>query len=499
MSATYVLAPDRHLPPGMVDPDLLAAGSLTNSWLDHWRADGARTVVHDAKYGWVTAAELEERSRDIAHRLAGAGLSFGDRVVMSAAASLDLVVAHIAALRMGAIVIPTNTAYREREFLHVVRDSTPSVVLTDDVERASWVRADGSDAVVVGVEVDLPAAKSCELDVAGIDDPALIAYTSGTTGTPKGAVLTHGNLLASAEALRLAWRWQPDDRLILALPLFHLHGLGVGLHGTLTAGASIVVRPRFDVRDVLDQARHHRASLFFGVPTMYRRILESGAADELASLRLCVSGSAPLSAADHVAVASASGQHIIERYGMTETVITVSNPYDGDRRPGTVGFPLPGVEARLADDTNEIQLRGPSVMAGYWQRPDATREVFVGSGWISTGDIGAIDEFGYLSIVGRSKELIISGGYNVYPREIEDVLRNVPGVVDVAVVGKPHVEWGEQVVAFVVADGVTEQQLRDFAATQLASYKQPKLVRFVDGLPRNEMGKVLKQQLTEAT
>jgi malonyl-CoA/methylmalonyl-CoA synthetase len=499
MIAPHVLSSQRHLPAGTADPELLAAGSLTNSWLQRWRADGRHRVVHDAKYGWVTAAELEERSRQIAHRLAAAGLSFGDRVVMSAAASVDLVVAHVAALRLGAIVVPTNTGYREREFLHVIHDSTPSVVLTDDPRRIAWITASGSDVVVAGVDVDLPAAKSCDLDVASIDDPALIAYTSGTTGTPKGAVLTHGNLLASAEALRLAWRWQPDDCLMLALPLFHLHGLGVGVHGTLTAGASVVLRPRFDVRDALDQAREHHASLFFGVPTMYRRILESGAADELAPLRLCVSGSAPLSASDHAAFASASGQRIIERYGMTETVITVSNPYDGERRPGTVGFPLPGVEVRLADDTNEIYLRGPSVMPGYWQRPDATREVFVGSGWITTGDIGAIDEFGYLSIVGRTKELIISGGYNVYPREIEDVLRNYPGVVDVAVVGKPHAEWGEQVAAFVVADGVTEQQLRDFAATQLASYKQPKLVRFVDDLPRNAMGKVVKQQLTEAT
>ena len=210
-----------------------------------------------------------------------------------------------------------------------------------------------------------------------------------------------------------------------------------------------------------------------------------------------MSGSAPLSEADHAAFATASGQRIIERYGMTETVITVSNPYEGERRPGTVGFPLPGVELRLHDETNEVWVRGPSVTPGYWQRPDATREVLSASGWMSSGDIGDIDECGYLKIVGRSKELIISGGYNVYPREIEDVLRDYPGVMDVAVVGRPHPEWGEQVTAFVVANGVSERQLREFAGSQLAAYKQPKLLYFVDDLPRNAMGKVLKQELTD--
>lgn len=495
MITAPLLPPEGHLPPGTPAPDLLGAGNLTNSWVDRWRTDGRRPVLFDDKYGWLTAAEVEGRSRLIARRLAAAGLSIGARVVMSAGPSADLALAHIAALRLGAIVVPVNTAYREREFAHVIRDSTPKVVLTDATERAQWVRSAGSDATTLGVEADLPPAASCDLDAAGIDDPALIAYTSGTTGIPKGAVLTHGNLLASAEALRLAWRWLPADRLVLALPLFHLHGLGVGLHGTLTAGASVVIRPRFDVRDVADQVRDQRCTLFFGVPTMYRRFLDAGAGGDLASLRLCVSGSAPLSESAHAAFVTASRQRIIERYGMTETVITVSNPYEGERRPGTVGFPLPGVQLRLDEETDEIWVRGPSVMRGYWQRPDATREVLSASGWLSTGDIGKVDDRGYLKIVGRSKDLIISGGYNVYPREVEDVLRELPGVVDVAVVGRPHPEWGEQVTAFVIADGVSERRLREFAGSQLASYKQPKLVYFVDDLPRNAMGKVLKQEL----
>jgi malonyl-CoA/methylmalonyl-CoA synthetase len=339
------------------------------------------------------------------------------------------------------------------------------------------------------------------LDAAGPGDPALLCYTSGTTGAPKGAVLVHGNLLATVEALRLAWRWTPDDRLVLALPLFHIHGLGVGLHGTLAAGASAVLLPRFDVDAVLDAAADHDATLFFGVPTMYARLADSPRVGELARLRLCVSGSAPLPAPLWERLRTDAGQAVLERYGMTETVMNVSNPHDGERRPGAVGLPLPGVEVRLSGgNPGEILLRGPNVFAGYWNRPDATAAAFDGEGWFRSGDIGALDDDGYLRIVGRSKELIISGGFNVYPREVEDVLRAHPGVADAAVVGAPSTEWGEAVTAFVVPAGAApaEEDLLAHAAAALAPYKRPRAVRFVAELPRNALGKVLKHELVAA-
>ena len=289
----------------------------------------------------------------------------------------------------------------------------------------------------------------------------MIGYTSGTTGSPKGAVLSHANLLAGSESVGLAWRWAPADRLVLALPLFHAHGLCVGLHGTLLAGASAVLLPRFEADAVLDAAREHEASMFFGVPTMYHRLAQSARVSELARLRLCVSGSAPLPAELHRSLAERGGQQVLERYGMTETLMLVSNPYDGERRPGSVGFALPGVELRLSDDgEGEIQVRGANVFAGYWDRPQATAESFV-DGWFRTGDLASIDADGYVTILGRSKELIISGGLNVYPREVEEVLLSHPDVAEAAVVGTPSDEWGEVVTAFVVpaSERRTEQSL----------------------------------------
>ncbi len=426
-----------------------------------------------------------------------AGLARGDRLVLTAAPSLDLVVAHVAALRLGLVVVPVNAAYGQREVAGIAADCRPSAAVVDAADRGRWVSdAAPGPVVVTGPDVALPGTAAPPLDDLGPADPALLVYTSGTTGAPKGAVLSHGNLLAAAEAVRLAWRWTPEDRLVLALPLFHVHGLGVGLHGTLTAGASLVLRPRFEVGDALDSLAAHDASLWFGVPTMYSRLAASDRLGELARLRLCVSGSAPLSPELWTAVAERGGQRILERYGMTETLMNVSNPYDGERRPGTVGLPLPGVDVRLDEGTDEILLRGPNVMSGYWERPDATAEAFTADGWFRSGDVGRHDDDGYLRIVGRRKELILSGGFNVYPREVEDVLRSHPAVRDAAVVGRPDPEWGERVTAFVEAEGVSEQVLLDLAAGALAPYKRPRQVVFVDALPRNALGKVVKAQLT---
>lgn len=487
-----------HLPAGM-DPsslDLLADRSLPGSWTRRWAEDGGRRVLWTQEGGWTSGRELEERTRRVAGRFAAAGLQRGERLVLSAGSSLQLVVAHVAALRLGLVVVPVNGAYGERELAGIVTDCRPSAAVVDDAQRGRWVEQFAPDrVVVVGPEVALPDGPDVPLDEVGPDDPGLLVYTSGTTGAPKGALLRHGNLLASAEAVRLAWRWSPDDRLVLTLPLFHVHGLAVGLHGTLTAGAAAVLRPHFSVDDLLGAAARQQASLWFGVPTMYARVASSPRLAELRRFRLCVSGSAPLSPELFSAVAEQGGQRILERYGMTETLMNVSNPYDGERRPGTVGLPLPGVDLRLAAGTAEILLRGPNVMAGYWERPDATAEAS-DDGWFRSGDVGALDGDGYLRIVGRCKELIISGGYNVYPREVEDILRSHPGVVDAAVVGVADATWGERVTAFVEAQGVTEQALLALAAEQLAPYKRPKQVLFVDALPRNALGKVVKARLT---
>jgi malonyl-CoA/methylmalonyl-CoA synthetase len=369
--------------------------------------------------------------------------------------------------------------------------------VVDDPDRTAAVRrAAGADLLVVGPDVDLPDGTAPALDQAGPADDALICYTSGTTGVPKGAVLSHGNLLAGAEAVRLAWRWDEADRLVLALPLFHVHGLCIGLHGTLLAGASAVLVPRFEAGAVLDAATDHDATLFFGVPTMYARLAASPRAAELGRLRLCVSGSAPLAAALFERLAELSGQRVLERYGLTETLMNASNPYEGERRPGTVGLPLPGVLLRLASD-GEVLVRGPSVFTGYWRDPDATAAAFDPDGWFRTGDLARFDERGYLRIEGRSKELVISGGYNVHPREVEEVLLTHPGVAEAAVTGTPSEEWGEVVTAWVVADGPppAPDELIAFAAERLAPYKRPRLVHYLDALPRNALGKVQRHKL----
>ncbi|MGB2940618.1 MAG: AMP-binding protein [Candidatus Dormiibacterota bacterium] len=493
-----------HLPPGVkpASVDLVGKRSLPAAWLAAWAANpDAPVLLGPDRSGWLTAEQLEAASRRVAGRLLGAGLTPGDRILFSAGTSIDMVVAHVAALRAGLVVVPTNPAYQERELNHIVTDSDPAAALVDDAERQGWIVAAAREGIItVGPEVGLPDGGDMPIDNLEPDHPALIPYTSGTTGAPKGAVLSHANLLASSESIGLAWRWVATDRLILALPLFHGHGLCVGLYGTLLAGASAVLQPRFDVDLVLDAAAEHEATMFFGVPTMYHRLASSERVGELARLRLCVSGSAPLSAELHQQVEQLASQRVLERYGMTETLMNASNPLDGERRPGSVGVALPGVDIRLEPATGEILVRGPAVFSGYRNHPDATAAAFV-DGWFRTGDVGAIGDDDYLTILGRVKELIITGGFNVFPREVEDVLASHPTVVEVAVVGVPSPEWGEVVTAFVVtsAEAPNEQELLGFAAERLAGYKCPRTVRFVPALPRNAMGKVVKQQLTAAT
>jgi malonyl-CoA/methylmalonyl-CoA synthetase len=483
-----------HLPPGVDRVDLLAAGTLVRAWTARWADDPARPVLHSEARGWLTAGLLERESRRFADRLHAAGLCPGDRLLVSLPASAELVVAHIAALRLGAVVVPANPAYREREIHHLLIDARPRAALVASPEARGWIRAvDG------GIALDLPADGSpAPLDEAAPADPALLVYTSGTTGAPKGAVHTHASLLASAEAVRIAWRWTHADSLILALPLFHVHGLCVGLHGTLLAGGSVLLQPGFQVDAVLAAAAGGGATLFFGVPTMYARLASSPRLGDLGRLRLCVSGSAPLSPALFERIASGSGQRVVERYGMSETLMNISNPVDGERRPGSVGLPLPGVEVDLAPD-HEILLRGPNLFAGYWQNQQATAAAFTADGWFRTGDLGERAADGYYSIVGRSKDLIISGGFNVHPREVEEVLLTHPQVAEAAVAGSPSEEWGELVTAYVVVrpgGGALEPaELMAYAAARLATYKRPRAVHLVSALPRNALGKVIRADL----
>jgi malonyl-CoA/methylmalonyl-CoA synthetase len=475
--------------------------TLPAAWAERWEHEPDRAQLHEPTSGWHTRGALDAASRAAAGRLYGLGIRKGDRVLLSATASVDLVVAHVACLRLGAIVVPVNGAYRRPEVAHVVTDATPRLAITDHPDWPGWLAAVDARVAVTTPDVPAAAAAAPSLDEVDAGDAALVGYTSGTTGTPKGAVLSHANLLAGAHAVVSAWQWTAADRLVLALPLFHMHGLGVGLHGTLLSGGSACLLGGFTPELVLDTAARHDATLFFGVPTMYARLADSPRVGELARLRLLVSGSAPLAAELHQRIRQLTGHAVLERYGMTETVMLTSNPYDGERRAGTVGLPLPGVELRLdaADPAGpgEVLVRGPNVFRGYWRRPDAGG--FTPDGWFRTGDIGERDDAGYLRLVGRAKELIISGGYNVYPREVEDALASHPGVAEVAVAGTPDPEWGEVVTAYVVpapgAPAPSVDDLRSHVAEELASYKQPRRVVTVAALPRNALGKVQRHLL----
>ncbi len=470
----------------------LRSGTLPDQLLK----PGSEVVVRfdDRK---LTRDQLRAEAERVAGGLATAGVKPGDRVGLYASNSPEWVIAYLGAQRAGACVVPMNPDYHSAEAEHILTDAEPELVIADS-PRAVIAKSLGRR--VLAIE-ELPRADPPPMPELVSESPAAILYTSGTTGRPKGAVLDHGGLLAQARGAIEAWRWSSSDVLVHALPLFHLHGLGMGLNGTLLSGgrATFVHFSPAVVVAELTRPGPERGTMFFGVPSMYQRLcdwLDQNPTD-LSHVRVFISGSAPLPPAMFDRCARLLGQPPIERYGITEGGIVVTNPYDGPRQPGRVGYPFPGVEVKLGD-LDEVLLKGGQVFKGYWRNPTATEEAFTKDGFFRTGDVGEIGEDGTLAIRGRLKELIISGGFNVYPREVELVLEAHPAVDEVAVAGMPSDAWGEEVTAFVVPSRpseIDERELIAFARERLAAYKCPRRVVVVDKLPRNAMGKIERSKL----
>lgn len=478
--------------------ELLAAG-----------AHDVRAPVLSTPEGAVTTyGDLE---RDVARWASGfrdAGVERGDRVLYQVEKSPAVIALHLALLRSGAIQVPVNPAYSDTEVAALLGDAEPAVVIRDPARAALSGRWQSLtlDATGQGSARELTTDHDVDLPSVHADDGAALLYTSGTTGRPKGALLTHANLVHNAEVLVAEWGFTKGDALLHMLPLFHTHGLFVASHCVLAAGASMVLLPAFDVSAVLDAMA--RCTVVMGVPTHYSRLLSDERFDaELATgIRLFVSGSAPMPVQLHETFTARTGKRVLERYGMTETSMLTSNPLRGVRKPGTVGRPLMGVDVRVATtDTDagtgvvgQVEVRGPNVFGGYWRRRDLASETFTDDGFFRTGDLGRFDDDGYLELVGRSKDLVISGGLNVYPRDVEEVLDAITGVHESAVFGVPDSDLGEQVVAAVVGEpgtAVDPEAVRRAARARLAGYKVPRRIIVVDELPRNAMGKVQKSVL----
>lgn len=453
----------------------------------------------------LTFGDLDDRSDRLAQSLVARGLGTGDRLAFCLSNRLAVIDLWIAAMKLGVIVVPINVLYRDREIAHILADAAPRAVVTtadrqQDFGTLSW------DVEDLSREADRAAAIRPLLRH-GASTPAALVYTSGTTGVAKGAVLTHGNFAANALALVTAWGITDSDRYLAALPLFHVHGLGNGLQCWLLSGCHMRLLERFEHDKALDRFEAYQPTLFFGVPTMYVRLLEAPSARARPigrRMRLFVSGSAPLPAQVLDAFAERFGHVILERYGMTETLMNATNPLVGERRPGTVGQPMPLTAIRILDEagqpvpdgaSGELWVKGPNVCDGYWNRPDATAAAFV-DGWFRTGDLGTRAADGYITLQGRRSDLIISGGFNIYPREIEEVLTTLTGIQEAAVVGMPDAVRGEVPVAYLVArDELDLAAVEDALRTQIASFKIPRGFVRVDALPRTALGKVQKHLL----
>ncbi|MFS4436671.1 malonate--CoA ligase [Paracoccaceae bacterium GXU_MW_L88] len=457
-------------------------------------------------------------SGQLANLLVSKGVAPGDRVAVQVEKSPQALALYLATVRAGAVFLPLNTAYTPTEIAYFVGDAEPALVVCDPSREAKkqefmpadgellTLAADGSGSLMnetkAQPDTHEPVARSA-------DDLAAILYTSGTTGRSKGAMLSHANLLSNAETLVDVWRFAANDVLLHALPIFHTHGLFVASNVLMLVGGAMIWLPKFDADTVIRLLPD--ATSMMGVPTFYTRLLDRDdfTRDLVGKMRLFTSGSAPLLAETHRAFEDRTGHRILERYGMTETNMNTSNPYDGERRAGTVGFPLPGVELKITGEGGEtlpqgeigmIEVRGGNVFQGYWRMPEKTAEELAEDGWFKTGDLGLIDPDGYVTIVGRGKDLIISGGFNIYPKEVELLIDEMPGVLESAVIGVPHPDFGEGVVAVVARAKGTEpdpQAIIGGLADSLAKFKQPKKVVVVDELPRNTMGKVQKAALRE--
>ncbi len=466
----------------------------------------------------ITHASFIEMAGRTAAALSSLGLKPGDRVAVHVQKSPEALALYAACIRAGVVFLPLNTAYTPRELDYFVTDSEAALFVCDPGEAEALAEvAQGAGAKLLTLDGDgtgslseAAALQTSTLPPAARDedDIAALLYTSGTTGRSKGAMLTQKNLLSNAEALVEAWRFTSDDVLLHALPIFHAHGLFVATNTLLLAGGSLIFLPKFDQDAVI--AALPRATAMMGVPTFYTRLLDDPRFDRdlVSHMRLFISGSAPLLAETHIRFEERTGHRILERYGMTETSMNTSNPYEGERRAGTVGFPLPGVEAKVCDpgtgaevqagEIGVLHVRGPNVFKGYWRMPEKTKAELLDDGFFITGDLAQVDSDGYVHIVGRGKDLIISGGYNIYPKEIELFLDAQPGVKESAVVGAPHPDFGETVVAVIVPeDGIAPDlaAIEAAARTELAGFKRPRRFEVVDELPRNTMGKVQKADL----
>ena len=492
----------------------VASGDLFSLFRSRFPSGETAVFLETAEGRAITYGVLDRESACYGAVLLAAGVGRGDRVVVQVEKSPEALILYLAVLRIGAAYVPLNSAYTAAEVAYFVQDAEPRVVVCRPEDEAR-MRALGSHEVLTldAYGSGTLVARSGDVDArlppcpAGAGDLAAILYTSGTTGRSKGAMLTHGNLAANGLTLQKIWDFNAGDVLLHALPIFHAHGLFVAVHCTLLAGARMLFLPRFDAATVLRLLP--RATVMMGVPTFYTRLLrEPGLTrDGCARMRLFISGSAPLLADTHREFRERTGHAILERYGMTETGMNTSNPVHGERVPGSVGPPLPDVEVRVVDDAGRsvaagalgvLEVRGPNVFRGYWRMPEKTRGEFRADGFFITGDVARIDEHGYVHLVGRAKDLIISGGFNVYPKEIEAVIDRIAGVGESAVLGVPHPDFGEAVIAVVVAAAeLREDAVIAAARAELAGFKTPKRVFFVEELPRNAMGKVQKTLLRD--
>jgi len=484
-------------------------------------ADRDRLAIETSDGTRISYADLIARTGRMANFIVSRGVKPGDRVAAQTEKSVEALVLYLATVRAGAVYLPLNTAYTIIELDYFIDDAEPSLIVCDPSKADNGIQSIAAeinakfetlDAEGKGSLSDGAAKSSAEFATVqrADDDLAAILYTSGTTGRSKGAMLTHDNLMSNSLSLVEYWRFTKDDVLIHALPIYHTHGLFVASNVTLLSRASMIFLPKLDPEQIIKL--FPRATVLMGVPTFYTRLLQSPnlSKESTSHMRLFISGSAPLLAETHREWSARAGHAVLERYGMTETNMNTSNPYDGERVPGAVGFPLPGVSVRVTDpesgkelarDTiGMIEVKGPNVFKGYWRMPEKTAAEFRKDGFFITGDLGKIDDRGYVHIIGRGKDLVISGGFNVYPKEVENEIDALPGVVESAVIGVPHSDFGEGVTAVVVGDRKTpldEAAVLAALEGRLAKFKMPKRVMFVDDLPRNTMGKVQKNVLRD--